>query len=146
MELQDIILFETALDHLTGEELGYILNILNDLPEVLDAILLQGMGKKNRPCYLLQVLCHPQHEVTVRDAIFHHTHTLGLRRSFLQRYILDRHATTVTVKNESIRGKAHLLDKRAYVRPEADELAKLAEKYDIGMPGLRFESWDKGKS
>lgn len=138
MKIEKIVQFETCLDHLAGEELGQALEALNAMKEVLDAIYLGGVGKKNRPAGLLQVLCAPEDDATVRDAIFRHTHALGLRRQIIERYILPRFAATVDIENEKIAAKAHELENRIYIRPEADELAKLAKKKGVGTPGLRF--------
>lgn len=139
METEKIILFETALDHLTGEELGMAIDSLNNLPEVLDALYLPGIGKKNRPAGLLQVLCRPQAEIRVRDAIFRHTHALGIRRQIIERYVLDRVPVSVEVEGEILPAKAHLLEEKMYARPEADAIRNLAEQLGQGAPALRFK-------
>lgn len=139
MTLEEIIQFDTALDHLTGEELGMALESLNNMPEVLDAIFLPGIGKKNRPAGLLQVICRPEFELCVRDAIFRHTHALGIRRQVIERYILERRAASVKVAGETVPAKAHLLEDKLYVRPEAEGIRELARKFGAGAPGLRFE-------
>lgn len=138
MNLEKIVLFETMLDHLTGEELGNALNMLNAMSEVLDALWLSGIGKKNRPAGLLQVMCYPDSEIAVRDAIFRHTHALGLRRQIVERYTLERERVTLSLGNEQIPAKAHELGGTIYARPEADALAALAARHGVGVPALRF--------
>lgn len=143
MTIAKIILLETALDHLTGEELGHALEKLNNMNTVLDAIYLPGIGKKNRPCGLLQVMCRPEHEASARDAVFRHTHVLGLRRTVMERYELERRAGIMTVENHELPAKLHLLEGEQYCRPEADAIANLADELDTGSPALRFRHIEK---
>lgn len=138
MKLEQIILFETAIDHLTGEELGMALEALNEMPEVLDALFLTGLGKKNRPAGLLQVMCRPESEIEVRDAIFNHTHALGIRRLPVERYALERFTSSLSVENESLPAKGHIFNEESYVRVEADAIKALAKKLGQGAPGIRF--------
>lgn len=138
MKLEKIVLFETSLDHLTGEELGQALNSLNEMDIVLDAIFLTGIGKKNRPSGLLQVLCLPEHESATRDAIFRHTHTLGLRRQYIERYVLPRSQGEVSVSGGSIPAKIYEINGQKFARPEADQLARIARKHNQGTPALRI--------
>lgn len=140
MNIEKIVLLETALDHLTGEELGQALEALNEMPEVLDALFLTGIGKKNRPSGLLQVMCLPANEIAARDAVFQHTHALGLRRQEMERYVLPRSATTVHIGCAEVPAKAHVLENETYIRPEADALKKLAAKLGTGTPAIRFRS------
>lgn len=138
LKRETIIKFETALDHLTGEESGLALTALNDMPEVLDAIYLTGIGKKNRPCCLLQVLCHKMDEEIVARAIFRHTHTLGLRRMEVERIVLPRFACEAEIAGVKIPAKAYELENRGYLRPEADAIQTLAAKLGAGAPALRI--------
>ena len=138
MRKEIIILLETAVDHLSGEELGNAITLLNDMPETLDAIYIPAIGKKNRPTGLMQILCRPESEKTVARAVFRHTHTLGLRRQEIERYILERRPATAEIAGEAVPAKIHLVEGREYIRPEADAVSKLADRLGIGAPGLRF--------
>lgn len=138
MELEKVILLETALDHLTGEELGNALEKLNGMDEILDAVFLTGIGKKNRPSGLLQAMCRPEDELKARDAVFRHTHALGLRRCETERYVLPRKAVSMEIMGHELQAKEHELENRTYARPEADAVADLANKLGIGSPAVRF--------
>lgn len=133
-----VVLLETVLDHLTGEELGNALARLNDSPHILDALFLPGIGKKNRPSGLLQALCKPENEEKARDEIFRHTHALGLRRTDVERYALPREHTEVEFEGGQMPAKIHELEGEKYQRIEADALARLAARQKLGMPALRF--------
>lgn len=138
MRKETVIVLETALDHLTGEELGNALSVLNGAANVLDALFLPGIGKKNRPSGLLQVLCWPEHEADVTAEIFRQTHALGIRRAQTERYVLPREAAEASVCDSKVPAKVHELEGARYERPEADSLAALARGRHLGMPALRF--------
>lgn len=142
MRLEKIILLETALDHLTGEELGAAIAELEKSPAILDVLLLQGIGKKNRPAGLLQVLCLPADEDAARDAIFMHTHTLGIRRLPMERYIVDRRPCQVKAGDILLDAKAHTLDGQEFARPESDAVNSAAKGKGLGAPGIRFINYE----
>lgn len=135
-ELREIVLLETNLDHLTGEEAGLALDALNDMPEVLDAAWYTGIGKKNRPCGLLRLICLPENEEKAVMAIFRHTHTLGVRRQVMQRYILQRWPSKMP--GSDLPAKAYSLEGVEYLRPESDAVAALAKKNTLGAPAIRI--------
>lgn len=133
-----VLQLETHLDHLSGEELGMALTSLAELPPVLDVLWLPGIGKKNRPAGLLRVLCRPEAEAVVAQAVLRHTHSLGLRRQGLERLVLPREATTLDCGGEALAAKAYILENARYVRPEADAVRAAAARRGVGAPALRF--------
>lgn len=141
---EPVVQLETHLDHLSGEELGLALTALSGMDGILDVLWLPGIGKKNRPAGLLRVLCRPDDEAEAADAVFHHTHTLGLRRQTLERSVLPRGATTVLLAGEPVAAKEYRLEGRAFVRPEADALRELAARLGVGAPALRFGKEEAG--
>lgn len=143
MEHEIIVKLETAIDHLSGEELGLALEALNEMPETLDALFLPGIGKKNRPAGLLQVLCAPGHEETLCAAIFRHTHTLGVRIQKIERVVLPRFADNAEVDGEILPAKIYEVEGYAFARPEADALRGLARRRKTGAPALRFAKYRK---
>lgn len=138
MRTETIIQFDASLDHLTGEEIGMALEALSTHPQILDVVFLTGVGKKNRPVGLLQALCRPEDEIKARDAIFRHTHTLGLRRSLVERYALPREETNASINDQTIPAKQYVLENSVYSRPEADAIKNLANAQNLGAPALRF--------
>lgn len=135
---EDVMQLECHLDHLTGEELGAALERLAAAPEVLDVLWLPGTGKKNRPAGLLRVLCRPADGEEVTRQTLRHTHSLGLRRQLLRRVVLPRRAATCACGGADLAAKEYLLEGRAYVRPEADAVARRAAALDLGAPALRL--------
>lgn len=139
MNTEKIAVLETVVDHLTGEEMGNAIARLNEMVEVLDAIVLPGLGKKNRPVHFFQLLCKPEDVPMVRDAIFRHTHALGVRFHLMERFVLPRRQGETIIEGVAIPAKIHEIDGEEYVRPEADGLAEMAKSRATGMPSLRFD-------
>lgn len=135
---ETILKFETNIDHLSAEEIGAALQFLNEMPEVLDASYFSGIGKKNRPCGKLELLCHKEFEDLVAQALFRHTHSLGLRVMEVRRIVLERSAGSVEVEAEKLRAKNYFVEGVEYQRPEADELIRLARQKSLGLPALRI--------
>ncbi|MDR2573304.1 MAG: LarC family nickel insertion protein [Desulfovibrio sp.] len=131
---------ETHLDHLTGEETGTALTALAGLDEILDVLWLPGIGKKNRPAGLLRVLCRPENEDAVIGAMLRHTHSLGLRRQCLERFVLPRRAAALEHGGEPLAAKAYTLEGREYIRAEADAVGQWAAGRGLGAPALRFDA------
>ena len=140
LALEAITLLETNIDHLTGEELGQALDALNDLPEVLDATWFSGIGKKNRPAGLLRIICRPENETSALEAMFRHTHSLGIRRQKMDRFVLPR--KNVMPQGKNLPAKAYLLEGVEYLRPEADAVSALAKKLGLGAPAVRIRGYE----
>jgi len=134
---EQIVVLETTLDHLTGEELGDCLQVLHQAG-ALDVIYIPGVMKKNRPGGILQVLCRSDQEQDLLQTIFDHSLTLGIRRQDVQRVILPRRQAALETGLGRIQAKEMDLgqDSRV-VRPEHEALKALAEKTGRSVAQLR---------
>ncbi len=135
--LERIWVLEAHIDHLSGEELGRVFNVLLD-KGALDVLWLPGLMKKNRPGGVLRVLCRPERLQDVQREFLRHTHTLGLRRELVERLILPRRAASLPGPAGPLQAKEYVLDGRSYIRPEYQALAEQAEALGETLPGLRF--------
>lgn len=131
---EEVLQLECHVDHLTGEEVGAAIEALSTMHEVLDVLWLGGIGKKNRPCGLLRLLCLPAHGPTVGAAVLRHTHSLGLRWQVVGRTVLPRRALV----QEGQPAKAYVIDGHEYVRVECDALKAAATAAGLGLPALRI--------
>ena len=84
---------ECNIDDCGGEVLGYTMERLME-NGALDACYLPIYMKKNRPAYMLTVLCRPEDREGLEDIIFEETTTIGIRRALMQRTILQRRKST----------------------------------------------------
>ncbi len=136
---ESVTLLETHIDHLSGEDLGSALTALGACdPAPLDVLWLPGLTKKNRPGGCLRLLCRPEHAHALTDALFRHTHSLGIRRQTVERVTLPREARELPGPAGPLRAKAYRLEDREYARPEQDAVEECAKKLGIGAPGVRL--------
>lgn len=84
---------ECNIDDCGGEVLGYTMERLME-NGALDACYLPIYMKKNRPAYMLTVLCRSEDRERLEDIIFEETTTIGIRRALMQRTILQRRKST----------------------------------------------------
>lgn len=135
-ESDEIDVIETNIDHLTGEEIGYLFNTLLDAG-ASDVSVTPIIMKKNRQGSLLKVISRKENRDNIINTIFKETGSLGIRIApNLHRGIAKREFVTKTF---NIHGKDYEVTfKVAYVngqiiskRPEYEDLKKIAE--DTGL-------------
>jgi uncharacterized protein (TIGR00299 family) protein len=92
-----------------------------------DAWLTPIVMKKGRPAHTLTVLCAPEQVECLRDHMFEHTSTLGVRESVRRKTPLDRLFVTVQVQDTTIAVKVgHRDGVVVQAMPEFDDVATLA--------------------
>ena len=85
---------ESNIDDTTGEALGYVMERLL-AAGARDVQYSPVYMKKNRPAYLLTVLCLEEDIPALEEIIFAETTTIGIRRVRMERSILKRRLCTV---------------------------------------------------
>ena len=134
----EVFVLEAHIDHLTGEELGHALERIME-EGALDVLWLPGIMKKGRPGGLLRVMCGPEHLESVQASVFRHTHSLGLRKTLVERVTLPRHAERVRLDDkETLAAKAYSVEGIPFIRPEHEALAVAAKKRRMGVVGMRL--------
>ena len=122
---------ECNLDDCSGEVLGYTMERLMK-EGALDACYLPIYMKKNRPAYMLTVLCHPEDQRKMEQIIFAETTTIGIRRQFIERTVLPR---TIEQKKSSLGAvsvKRMLREAGETLTLEYETVAAIARK--TGLP------------
>ncbi len=122
-----IIKLETNIDDSTGEALGFVMEGLF-VSGALDVQYLPCFMKKNRPAWLLVVLCKVEDVAKMEKIIFTHTTTIGIRRAEMERTCLARSECSVEVFGESADVKVVDVygEKRFY--PEYESVSRIAHK------------------
>ena len=123
-----VTLLETNIDDSTGEELGFVMEKLFE-EKALDVFYQPIYMKKNRPAYLLSVLCHEKDRETLEKTIFRHTTTIGIRRSQWQRTTLSRRNMTV----ETPLGSAEVKICGDRIYPEYESVKTICEAHGISF-------------
>ena len=101
---ETIVKLETNLDDITGETLGYTMELLLEAG-ALDVCYVPIFMKKNRPAYQLQVLCKPEQVAVMETIIYNETTALGIRRQIIERSYLERHEEEVNTMYGPIKVK-----------------------------------------
>lgn len=126
----DIVLLETNLDDMTGEQLGFAIERLWEAGAVDVFTTAIGM-KKNRPGTLLSVIARPEQRTRLEECLFAHSSSLGIRRSRLARRKLQREILRVTTPLGEARAKLAWdpqtqSPQAARISPEYEDCRRLA--------------------
>lgn len=99
----DIIKIEFEVDDMTGEELGYLMELADE--HVLDISYKPVQMKKNRPGTSVQILCTEEKFDEISELVFEHSTTIGFRHSKVKRLVMDRSEVIHTTELGKIREK-----------------------------------------
>ena len=136
-DLEDIIIeMSCNLDDMTPEEIGYAVEQLL-LSPALDVFTTPIMMKKQRPGTMLTVLCKEGGMDKVRDLIFRHTTSLGIRYHQCERYILNRSTGDIDWEGNRIAFKTSSGFGVKRHKYEYDSLAAIAKQNDMSLLDLK---------
>ena len=88
-ETDFIVKLEANIDDATGEQLGYCMDCLMEAG-ARDVSFVPLFMKKNRPAYEVHVICAPCDVTRMEEILFRETTTIGVRRSIMQRTVMER--------------------------------------------------------
>ncbi len=91
---EEIWKLESNIDDANGENFGYVMERLLEAG-ARDVFYVPVYMKKNRPAYMLSVLCRAEDIPAMEHIIFRETTTIGIRRNRMERTILDRRIEAV---------------------------------------------------
>lgn len=141
VENNKVDVIETNIDHLTGEELGYLFKrLLNN--GASDVSITPIIMKKNRPGNLLKVISKKEKRDSLVNLIFEETGSLGIRinpnihrgiakREFIQKKIkINNEEFEVTFKIAYVNGKI------ISERPEYEDIKKIALKTNMPLKDI----------
>lgn len=134
---------ESNIDDCSGETLGYTSERLFDAG-ARDVFFSPIYMKKNRPAYMLTVICRDSDVEEMEKIIFSETTTIGIRRSHVEREVMDRRIDEVDTPLGRMDVKVCSYGGIARTYPEYDSLSRLCkekgisyrEGYDIVMSSL----------
>ncbi|WP_405304902.1 nickel pincer cofactor biosynthesis protein LarC [Methanobrevibacter sp.] len=141
-ESDEIDVIETNLDHLTGEEIGYLFDRLLD-SGASDVSITPIIMKKNRQGSLLKVISPRKNRDKLVEVIFAETGSLGIRiapnlhrgiaeREFIKKWFeIQGEKFEVTFKIGYVNGEI------ISSRPEYEDLKQIAEK--TGLPLIKVK-------
>lgn len=143
LQVEQLIVLSCNIDDMNPQWYEPLMKHLTDDASALDVWLTPVQMKKGRPAVVVEVLCLPEKATAVRDMLFRHSTTLGVRESVVTRHSLPRHLETVQTAFGAIRMKvAHLPDGSRKASPEHDDcVARAGENgvtvADVWLAALR---------
>lgn len=131
---------ETNVDDCSGEALGFAMERLF-AAGACDVQYAPVYMKKNRPAYLLTVLCKPEDADTMQQILFANTTTIGIRRQLMQRSVLQRKADMVNTSFGTVQVKRCTLPADGTVRsyPEYESVAEICRKTGLAYQDVYYK-------
>jgi len=128
----EIVKLECNIDDITGEQLGYAMEVLIN-SGANDCFYTPIFMKKNRPAYLLTVLCEQTSRENIVKLLFKHTTTIGIRTSKMPRIKMNRKIYTVATKYGEVQVKQCTYDDIVKNYVEYETAKKLAVQNNISV-------------
>ena len=141
-ESDEIDVIETNIDHLTGEEIGYLFDVLLDAG-ASDVSITPIIMKKNRQGSLLKVISRKENRETILNSIFKETGSLGIRitpnihrgvskREFeVETFNINDKDYEVTFKTGYVNGE--IISRR----PEYEDLKRIAQDCGLALKDVK---------
>lgn len=123
---------ECNIDDCTGENMGFLQELLFE-NGARDVTVIPCFMKKNRPAFLLQVICKKSDISTLESLIFKHSTTIGIRRIQMERTVLPRRTCEITTKWGNLRCKEVDLNGERRLYPEYEDVRSLSRKHGISF-------------
>lgn len=129
-ERDSIIKMETNIDDCSGEMLGYVMECLLKAG-ARDVYYTPIYMKKNRPAWMLSVLCKEEKLQKIQQIIFKETTTIGIRYTKMERTILPREERTVMTPWGDAQVKVCKFDGAEQLYPEYESVAQLSRDAQV---------------
>ena len=125
-----IIKMETNIDDCSGEVLGFVMERLMKAG-ARDVHYVPVFMKKNRPAWILNVICKEEDIETLQNIIFEETTTIGIRYGIMERTILPRETRTLPTPWGEVQVKVCTLNGKEQLYPEYESVAQLSREKEI---------------
>lgn len=138
---QEMFKMEVNLDDISGEILGYLMDLLIE-SGANDVYYTSIYMKKNRPGILLQLLCSQENIDKMKRILFTETTTLGVRYYPLTVHRTERRFRKVTTKWGDVTVKEGIYEGQVIQSsPEYEECKKIAEDHKIPLKKVYEQVW-----
>lgn len=132
----EILEIACNLDDMTGEELGYAMDVLLGAG-ALDVFFAPIYMKKNRPAVMLSCLCKTENRDKFTDLIFKHTTTRGVRYADYTRAKLNSAFEEIHTDAGIVRRKISTGKNVVKAKLEFEDLRKIADALDLSIADVR---------
>jgi uncharacterized protein (TIGR00299 family) protein len=130
---ENAMVLESNIDDMNPEHYDYILERLFKAG-ASDTWLVPIVMKKSRPAVTLSILCKEKLVEKMKEIIFTHSTSIGIREYAVKKNMLRREETTVETTYGSVRIKqSYFNGKLVRSKPEFEDCKNLAEKHQISI-------------
>ena len=130
--MDEIAVLETNIDNTSSEILGYVSAQLIE-EGALDAFFTSIYMKKNRPAYMLTVLAAKGTEDALAELVLRETSTLGVRKSYQTRYVMEREIITLNTSLGEVRVKIASYGSIKKAAPEYEDCRRIAGETGLAL-------------
>ena len=137
-ELEETLLQQQAqVDDATGEDLALLMEALRGAG-ALEVFAQPVLMKKGRPAQLITVLARPEQGPALRAIWWRQGSSIGVREQLQRRRSLPRQSLELDTPWGMVRAKRSQRPDGSWLcKPEADDLARLAERHQLPVDRLR---------
>ncbi|MDF9407669.1 nickel pincer cofactor biosynthesis protein LarC [Pelotomaculum isophthalicicum JI] len=130
-DMEEVVVLETNIDDMSPEIIGYMAERLL-ASGALDVFHTPIYMKKNRPAAMVTVLARKEDEQKLADIVLKESSTLGIRRSIVARYRMDREIINVNTNLGAVRVKVASKGNIKKIAPEYEDCKEIAIR--AGLP------------
>ncbi|MBE3021814.1 MULTISPECIES: nickel pincer cofactor biosynthesis protein LarC [Campylobacter] len=131
-------MIEANLDDMSAEEMAFATKILLK-NGALDVFLTPIIMKKSRAGVKLSVLCKNKDVLNLKELIFKHTSSIGVREYLVSKTELSRKIEKISTKYGEISVKISTFEGMEKIKPEFDECEAAAIKFNISIQEIKDE-------
>ncbi|MCC8025873.1 MAG: nickel pincer cofactor biosynthesis protein LarC, partial [Clostridium sp.] len=135
---ESMCVLESNLDDCSGESLGFVMELLLEAGAA-DVWYTPIYMKKNRPAYMLSVICREEDREPLEEIILIHTTTIGIRRYPVTRTILEREGRNVHTAWGDALVKVCTYKGRRFCYPEYESVRALCRSKDVDFQTVYHE-------
>lgn len=135
---------ETNLDDCTGEMLGLTMGMLLDAGAA-DVWYTPIHMKKNRPAYMLSVLCRESSIEAMEEIILTQTTTIGIRRYPTERTVLERSEIQVETSYGPVDVKVCAYKGRKFFYPEYESIRRICMEQGVDFQTAYYQARRKAE-
>ena len=141
----DIMILETNIDDSTGETLGLAMDSLLNAG-ALDVHYIPVFMKKNRPAWLLRVICREADAPALERIIFTETSSIGVRHLRAGRTCLARTELDVALPAGIVKVKKCTFDEQTFYYPEYESVKALSAASGVPFADLFRDAAETARS
>jgi uncharacterized protein (TIGR00299 family) protein len=143
---EEAIMIECNIDDMNPEWFDHVSVLLFEAG-ASEVFLTPVIMKKSRSANVLTVQTKPELAGKIKEIIFTHTTTIGLRETVVKKTMLHRKEATIDTKYGKVRVKMSFLNgKMVNLKPEYDDLQRLANENNTTIQAVFNEAIKKSET